>query len=171
MEIIKYNGFNISGICEAKFAFVSEIKSIVPLYENHQMLVHFKPNKGFSDLYFSQASEKCETKEINDKSGKYYQTLIELNHPRLDPQKSFHFDLLKDTDLIFMFKDKHGNRILVGSMEMPARISYSLSLSANQRNQRTVSIEAVSDQEPFYLADAVSVYGRAFSSGFSEGFS
>ncbi len=171
MEIIKNTGFNIQGICEVKFAFINDLYSISIPDDNYRVTLNFKPNRELSTLYFTRTSDKTKIVEKNDESGKYYEALVELTHPHLDPSKSLTFNSIKNMGLIFVLIDKHGNQMLIGSLESPAKLTYKLSNSANAKNARTVSIDAFHDMEPFYVLESITASGRAFSEGFSGGFS
>ncbi len=172
MEITGFSTFNLPGLHKIQFVESANILNITSPNENHEVQINLQSGVVWDDLYFTQTTADSKIKQKQDDSGFYYNALIKLVNPKLTPAKAVQFSQLEQKELVFLLEDNNGYKILIGSKEMPARITYSLHnppLGAT-RNQREISIDAIHDIEPYYVAVQATIIGGGFSSGFSSGF-
>jgi len=171
MKIPAFEQFNISGLCSAKFTLAENILSISYPDKNHQVIVNLKSGQSWIDLYFTKSAEDSFIDPVKDESGDYYNARIKLVNPYLSPEKAATFKDYKEKDVVFLLEDGNGFTILIGTIEKPARMAFKLSIPAGGRNQRQIDIDAVSDQEPYYVIEEITIEAGSFNNSFNKSFS
>ncbi len=170
MDIQKFSGFNIEGLCKVEFCYSYVVKKISAPDADHQVTVELKPPFELSEIGFTKTDTSVDIRQVVDGSGTWYSVKVDLVNPKLMPNKSANFAWLEQKDLIVILTDNNGLKMLVGSLRKPARLGYHMTNPATGRNQRTVHIEAAHDIEPFYVKEIIVSTEGAFSDGFSDGF-
>ena len=170
MKITGFSNFNISGLCKVEFTLAKNVQDISSPDENHEVIVSLKSGAEFIELYFTKKADDCVINQKSDDSGEYYEAKIKLINPKLEASKAATFKSYEQKDIIVIMFDNNDNKILIGSPDMPARMQYKLSIPGAGRNQRSINIDALHDQEPYFVTTEAVIIGGGFSSGFSSGF-
>lgn len=170
MEIKGVEEFNIAGFCKCEFILANNIASISFPNDDHQVSINLKAGTSFNEIKFTRSAVDYASTEQRDESGRYYNNVVKLVNPKLTGGKAVQFKYYEERDLVFLLTDMNGQKVLIGTPEMPARMSYKLNNPAGGRNQRTITIDAPSDEEPWFVVNEVIITGGAFSDGFSDGF-
>ncbi len=165
------NEFNIAGLCKVSFQLADRVKKVSLPDTDHQVTVELKPGFDWDEIQFTRTAEDVQINQVDDESGAYYKVNAKLVNPRLTASKAGHFTLLEQRKLVFLFEDNNGFVLLVGSPESPAKLKYTMSNPGRGRNERIVTIDAMHEQEPYFVEAMVVSPGGAFSDGFSNGFS
>lgn len=170
MKITGITVKNIPGLCKAQFIEVSKVKSITTPDDNYEVEIELKAGYDFDEIYFTPTAEDLSIEQHQDDTGAWYEVTAKLVNPYLTGDKAVFFKSFEQKDMIFVIEDNNGNSILIGSIDKPARLTYKMSIPGQGRNQRQITIDAIHDNEPYYVADHTTLIGDGFDKGFDTGF-
>jgi hypothetical protein len=171
MKIVKFEKFNIEGICKVEFQRVENVKRISAPNANWEVDVELKNNISWNEIEFTRTLEELKIIQHDDDTGIWYNVTVRLSNPRLSPDKSASFAGIEGRKFILILTDQNGYKMLVGSLQMPAYLNNSMTNPGKGVNARIINFDALHDLEPFYVAEKIVNLGGAFSNGFSNGFS
>lgn len=171
MKIVRFEKFNIEGICKVEFQRMENVKRISAPNANWEVDVELKNNISWNEIEFTRTREELQIIQQDDDTGTWYDVTVRLSNPRLSPDKSASFAGMEGRKFVLILTDQNGYKMLVGSLQMPAYLNNRMTNPGRGVNARSINFDAVHDREPFFVAEQVVNLGGAYSNGYSSGYS
>ena len=163
---------NISGFEKIEIVEAKAVSSISFPDEDWQVEVLLKSGYSWNTIYFTPGTESLKVSQKTDESGYYFICALNIVNPKITGEKVPQFSFFQEKDLVIVGTSANGSKILIGSPDNPARVSYNIDISqvSGGKNQRKITFETYYDNEPYFVKAQETLILGGFSDGFSTGF-
>lgn len=173
MEAIeKHTGYYLSGI-KIKGLFyqhAANVESISYPEQNHQVDVTLKSGHEWKGIYFAQDSGEMSVSQKKSDAGYFYVPAIRFAIPKLRGDVLSVLHGLRNREIVLLVIEMDGTIHLIGTIDQPARLTFSESLPWVSRSGFDVTAETETDQPPYIVSQQITA-GGDFSDDFSNDFS